>query len=106
VHDRYRDDHRGRSGKGSGVDEPPTGEKRTNDAPVSCRLERTEHVGHSSRWWFDPVGPQLVEQPQQLAIPGELSLATQTSTNVLDNDFVSRGASLEDRRQDEGDLGT
>ena len=106
MHDGHGDDRRGWRSEGTDVDEPAAGENRADHAALSRRLERAEHVGHSSRWWFDPVGPQLVEQPQQLAIPGELSLATQTSTNVLDNDFVSRGASLEDRRQDEGDLGT
>src|ERR1035438_7488560 len=104
MHGGHGDHRRGRSSKSTDVDEPAPGENRADDAPLSRRLERAEHVGHCSRWWFDPVGPQLVEQSKQLAIPGELGLATETSPNVLDDDLVSRGASVEDRWQNEGDL--
>ena len=105
MDDGNGDDHRRGGGEGADVDEPAPAENRSDDAPLSRLLESTEHVGHRSGWRFDPVGPNLVQQPKQFAISGQLGLAPQACPDMLDDDFVGRGGAVKDRGQYEGDLG-
>jgi hypothetical protein len=88
------------------VREPAAGQNGLDHPPLGHVPDGRQDVGDNSGRGFDLYGSQLVEQPDQPAVSGELRLAEQAGLDVRDERGGRRQPPVEDPGKLEHDLRT